>query len=188
MPKLFFLSCEISLVYRWKCPYRYFSSRFCFLVVFVLLMLVMSILFLAAVISFPSCFLCSFLVIISMYQRYLKCWWVFFLLLFWTHRVCLCHFWDVRPYALSCVFLFTSPFVEILLLSTLRMVSSILQEEQPKYLSLWGDFCYKAWFQVVLSFSRSSLFSIFLSSSYVRWWPLPIIPSICQFPFLRSFG
>ena len=45
--------CKISLVYRWKCLYSCFSYHFCFIVIFVLLMLVLSVLFLAAVISLP---------------------------------------------------------------------------------------------------------------------------------------
>ena len=48
-------SWEISLVYRLKYPYTCFSTHF-FLVIFVLLKLVLSLLFLEAVISFPPRF------------------------------------------------------------------------------------------------------------------------------------
>ena len=44
---------EISLVSRLKCLYSCFSSRFCFLVIFILLVLMMSILFLIALIILP---------------------------------------------------------------------------------------------------------------------------------------
>ena len=44
-------SCELSLVRRLKCPQCCFSSHFCFLVIAVLLILVLSVLFLVAVIS-----------------------------------------------------------------------------------------------------------------------------------------
>ena len=48
--------CEISLVCRLKYPYSSFSSHFCFLVTFLQLMLVLSVLFLVAVISLASRF------------------------------------------------------------------------------------------------------------------------------------
>ena len=49
-------SYELTLVCRLKYPYSCFSSYFCFLVIFVPLMLVLSVLFLGTVISFPSRF------------------------------------------------------------------------------------------------------------------------------------
>ena len=58
--------CKISLVCRLKCLYSCFSSYFCFLIIFILLMLVLSVLFQVAVISLSPCFLCSFLVVVSM--------------------------------------------------------------------------------------------------------------------------
>ena len=67
-------SCEMSLVNRLKLPQKCFSSHFCFLVIVVPLVLVLSVLFLVAVISPPSCFLCSPRVVISMCQRYFQCW------------------------------------------------------------------------------------------------------------------
>ena len=51
MSKLFL--CEISFVCRLKCPYNCFSSNFCFLVIFILLMFVSSVLWLMALTSLP---------------------------------------------------------------------------------------------------------------------------------------
>ena len=45
--------CEISLFCRLKCPYSLFF-HFCFLVIFVLLILMLSVLFLVAIISLPN--------------------------------------------------------------------------------------------------------------------------------------
>ena len=56
--------CGILLVCRLKCPYCYFSSHFCFLVIFILLMLVLSELSLVTVISFLCAFLCSLRVVV----------------------------------------------------------------------------------------------------------------------------
>ena len=53
------LPTEISFLCRLLCPYNCFSSHFCFLVIFALMMLVLSMLFLVAVISFFCTFLCS---------------------------------------------------------------------------------------------------------------------------------
>ena len=107
-------SCEISLVCRLKYPYSCFSSHFCFLVIFVLLMFVLSVLFQVIVNSLPRRFLCSLLVIVSMHRRSLECWQVLFLLIFLTRTVCLRHRWDVRPYASSWVFPFSISFLEVL--------------------------------------------------------------------------
>ena len=106
-------SCEISLVCCLKYPNSCFSSHF-FLFSFVLLVLVLSELFWVALTSLPSAlFLCILLVVVSMYRRYVEGWWVLFLL-FLTHRVCLCHLYDVRAYASLLVFLFSGPLVEVL--------------------------------------------------------------------------
>ena len=50
------LSCEMLLISRLKRPWSCFSSHFCFLVFVILLSIVLSVLFLMAVISPPSCF------------------------------------------------------------------------------------------------------------------------------------
>ena len=59
-------SYEMSLDSLLKCSYSRLSSHFCFLVTFVLFILVLSVLILVAVISFPSCFQCSLRVVVSM--------------------------------------------------------------------------------------------------------------------------
>ena len=50
------LPCNMSLVCRLKCPYSCLSSHFCFLIIFVLLILVLSVLFMVAMISLPPRF------------------------------------------------------------------------------------------------------------------------------------
>ena len=115
--------------------------------------------------SLKLVFLCSFFCnlrdVLSMYQRNLQSWRVLFLLLFLTYIVCLYHLRDVRSYVSSWVFLSSGLFVEVLLLSALRMVPSILGRDQPRRLSLCWDFCYIVWFWVIFSFSWGSVFFIF---------------------------
>ena len=88
-------SCEMSFFSRLKCPYCCFSFHFCFLVIFVLLMLVLSVLFLVAVISLPPPFfiwssrrcinaLTSSWILASPLPPSFLC------------TVCLHHLWDVR--------------------------------------------------------------------------------------------
>ena len=70
-----FFSREILLVCRLKYPYSCFSSHFCFLVIFILLILVFSVLFLLSVISFLLRFFLRCLrVIVSVHWFYLECW------------------------------------------------------------------------------------------------------------------
>ena len=57
-------SCEMSLVIRLNSPSSCFSSHFCFLVIVVLLVLMLSVLFLVAVIL--RAFVCSLRVVVSM--------------------------------------------------------------------------------------------------------------------------
>ena len=52
-------SCEISTVCRLKCPYSCFSPHFCFLVIIVLLILMLSVPFLVSVSSVSLLFLYS---------------------------------------------------------------------------------------------------------------------------------
>ena len=114
-------SCEISLVCRLKCPYSCFSSHFCFLVIFALLMFVLSMLFLVAVISFPPRFF---------YGVFTPC--INASTLSWRPASPLPSSFDtyslstlvVKFYVSSSVFLFSGRVVE-LLWSTLRMVPSI---------------------------------------------------------------
>ena len=65
--------------------------------------------------------------------------------------------------------------------------SSVLGRGQPRCLSFWWDFCYVVWFQVVFSFSRCIISKFFLSSRLFWWYPFSLIPSICKFPFLQAF-
>ena len=70
-------------------------------------------LFQVTVISLSLCFFYVFF--LSLYWCNDIIWQDLFLLLFLTHTVCLYHLWDVRPYALSWVFLFFGPFIGVLL-------------------------------------------------------------------------
>ncbi len=67
------------------------------------------------------------------------------------------------------------------------MVPSILPGAQPKYLSLWQGSCYRVLSQVIFRLFWDTLFWFFLSIPVVWWCQLPISPSICRFPFLRTF-
>ena len=98
-----------------------------------------------------------------------------FFLFFWTHRACMCHLLDVRPYAWSLVFFFS------------RMVPNILRGGQPWYLFLWQGFCYIVLSWVTFWFFWNILSDLFISSPLVWWCQLPIFPCICWFAFLRAF-
>ena len=87
----------------------------------------------------------------------------------------------------SLAFLSSGPFVWVLSSSILRIVPSILQGGQSKYLSLWWDSSGRSWFREVFSFVADTLFLFFLSSLLVWLCPLPTPPSTCMFPFLRAF-
>ena len=71
-----------------------------------------------------SSFWCSFRVLISMQPCYLQCWWILFLLIFLTHTVFLCHFRDIRPYAL----VFSSLLLLLLLFTPLEFFTSVLTD------------------------------------------------------------
>ena len=175
-------SCENLLVCRLKCPYSCFSSNFCFLVIFILLMFVFTVLLLVVVISLPSCFFLCLLVVISMHLRYLNAGEFSSSFFSWHSR---------STSSLGCkaswVFLFYGPFVEFLLSTILRMVPSILRRGQPRCLSLWRDFCYVVWFRVIFSFSWGILFKFILSPPYVWKYLLPVFGNICKFSFLLAF-
>ena len=134
-------SSEISLVCLIKCSCNSFSSQFCFRIIIFLLILILFV-FLVTVISLSLLFSYVVFESTSMYRSYFKCWLVFFLFLFLTHRVCPCYLWDVKPYASSWVFLFSGPFVEVFPSSSIRIVPSILHRGQPMCLLFWWDFCY----------------------------------------------
>ena len=101
---------------------------------------------------------------------------VLFLLIFLTHTVCLRHLWDVRPYVSSLVFLFSRPFVEVLLSTDVRMVPSILRRGQLRYLSLCWDFLNVVFFRAVFLLKNSFLIYSFI---FACWW--------CSLPVFLSF-
>ena len=95
---------RFRLFVAWNIRLVVFLYIFCFLVILVLLMFVLSELFLITVISLPPrFFLCSLQVVISIPRCYLDYWWVLFLLLFLTYIGYLRHLWDIRPLWLSWV-------------------------------------------------------------------------------------
>ena len=98
---------------------------------------------------------------------------------FLIHIVCLYHLWDES----SLVFLFFGSFVVILPSSTLRIVPNIL----GRYLSLWWDFCYIFWFQIVFSYSWGILFNFCFHLRFFDGVRFPIFPSICKLPFPQEF-
>ena len=97
---------------------------------------------------------------------------------------CLYYLWDVRPYALSWVFLFSGPFVEVLSLSTSRMAPEYLTRETAQVFILLLRLLLYDRFLVLLGYS---LLIFFLSSLLILCCPLPIFPSTCKFPFFRTF-
>ena len=141
----------ISFICRLKCLYNCYHPHFCFRVNFVLLILMLSVFFLVTVISVilrffmkssSRCIDASTLswMLVSPLPPFLD---------IYSLR-CLC---DVRPNASSRVFLFSCPFVEVFLWSTLRMV--------PKYFT-------RGTAQVFFSLIRFQ-FSSLISSSFFRY-------------------
>ena len=127
-------SCKTSPVCYLKWPHNCFSFYFCFQVVFIRFIRVLSILFLVAVMSLPPHFFIHLLFIdASIVSRMLT---TTLPLSFLTHLVCVYHLWDLRPHASSWIFLFSGPFVRVLLWPSLRMAPTILWGRQLKYLSL----------------------------------------------------
>ena len=119
-------SCEIMPYCHLKYPYNCFSSHFCFLVIIVLLN---HVLFVFTVISLSLFFFMkSSRCLIDVSTQYLMLAGSLPPFFLDIYMACLCHLWYVRPYASSWVFLSSGLLVEVLLLSTLRMVPSILQE------------------------------------------------------------
>ena len=118
--------CLISLVCRLKYPYSCFSSHFCFLIIVVLLILMLSVVFLVGVICLSLLFLCSPRILKLMHPGLP----VLMLLLFLTHIVYWSHLSDIRLWASLLSFLPSGLCVDVLPLFIWRMVSSILQAEQ----------------------------------------------------------
>ena len=142
---------EISLVYRLKYPYNRFSFHFCFLVIVVLLILLLFVLFLVGVISLSLFFLWSLQVVVSMHRH----WRILFNAdisssFFFSWRKSPCNNWGVMFYALSFVFLFSAPFVEVLPSSTLT----------------WSRVSYERTAPVLILLVRFLLYSL-VSSSFL---------------------
>ena len=96
------LSCEMVFISRLKRPWSCLPSHFYFVVIVILLSIVLSVLFLMAVIF--CVFLCSLRVVVWMCQHCLRCLQVFFLPLFLVHIVGQRRLLDVMPCAWSLVF------------------------------------------------------------------------------------
>ena len=139
----------MSLVSRLKRPKSCFSSHLCFLVIVVPLVLVSLVFVSGGCDLFLCAFGCSLRVVVSMCQRCFQRWQVLFLPLSLTHIM---SFWEVMPYAWLLVFLFSSPFVQVLLWYTSRMIPSILRKGQPRYLCFWQTSCYVVFSRVIFWF------------------------------------
>ena len=155
--------CEISSVCRLKYPYSCFSSQFGFLVFVVFLsVLMLSLLFLAVVISFSLLFyvmLCPCIDVFTQPSMRLSP-----ISSFFSQHYCQCHLLDIRSCASSLTFFFSGPFVWVLVLSILRMVPSIFEGWLLRWLSLWWDYCHRVCFREVFSFFKGILYLFFLSS------------------------
>ena len=142
--RIFFFFCYIC-----------FSSHFCFLVIFVLLMFALSALFMFVLISLPPRFsMSSFSYCIDASTL---SWMLASRLRFLTLTASLLHFWGIMPYA-SYEFLVLWSICQTPLVN-LRMHPSILRV----CLSHCWDFCNVVWFRVVFSFSRGIFFFFHLS-------------------------
>ena len=162
-------SWEISLVSNLKYQYSYFSSHFCLLIIFVLLMLLLSVLFLISGFYKPSSGLYTYIVFLNAF------FYVIFSLLFLTYTICftsslgcktLCiimSFLDLRSicWISSLVHFKNSP--ENLTRGTVQVFIPLM-----RYL-LW------IWLWVVFSFPL-----FFLSFPHVQLCLLPIFPSNCR--------
>ena len=75
-----------------------------------------------------------------MHSHYFQCWWVLFLILFLTHRVCLCDISDVSPCSSSSTFLFSSLFKKFFLL---KFFLCLFQEWSRVYFMVNSSCAYK---------------------------------------------
>ena len=116
-----------------------------------------------------------------MHQRNLQCLRVIYLPLFMTQGAYLCYLSGIRPWSKSSISLSFVRFVWVLPLSILRIVLSILQGGLRTFLYIWSDFCCGAWFREVFFFFWGTVL-FFLSSLFVWWCSLPILPCISSSP------
>ena len=140
----------------------------------------LSVLFLVAVISLPSIFFNLSLSPRIDVTTLSPCWRILFLLLSMTHIACQYHFWDIRLYVLSLVFLSSGPLFEI----HFKNGPEYLTMETAQVFILFMRFLRSAWFRDFFSFVWDTLFSFFLSSPHIWWCLLPLFPSTYKFPFL----
>ena len=167
--------CEILLVSHLKYLYICFSSHLCFLVIVVLLIIVFLFCFRSLSLVFLCSYSCNLWVIILMNWCYQQCGWFHFPFLFSTHI-----FWVVKPYAATLVFLFSRPFIEVLPLSTSKIVLSILQGAQfslPNSIPI-------SWLYILIVCMRVSNSFSFLANSlmlsmYIRWLSFSCTFSTC---------
>ena len=151
-----------------------FSSKFVLLFVFIL-----TLMFMLQLVSLCS-FLCIPYVLKFCIYAVLNASKVPFLLFLICSQ---CH---VRPCASLSISLSFGSFDRVPPLSILRMVQSILQEELPRCLFLWRDYCCRVWSsEVFLFFEVLSLPP--LPPSFIWWCLLSTIPNTCNFHFLQLF-
>ena len=100
----------------------YFPSHFCFPIIVVLLIFMLSMLFLVTVFALFYEVFESYWCMYALFSADVS-----FLLIFLTHIICLCHLSDVMPYASLLTFLSSSPFVVVLHSIISRMALSILK-------------------------------------------------------------
>ena len=175
-----------------KCPYCCFPSHFCFLRIFILLMLILPVSFLVAVISLP---LFVFLIYSSsLYINALTLSSIFVSPLSPCFRetVCQCYLGDVRPHDISCSLVnllkfYPRPFQELSRISDEKENSGLYSFDEI-YMILFDEiYMILFWFRVVFWFSWDFLCYLFHSSPLVWSCPFPVFPGICNFPFLRGF-
>ena len=180
---------EVLLVCLFKYPYNCFSSHFCFPLIFVLLMLVFSVLFLVAVISLSPHFLFSLWVAVSMHQRFLQCWKVHFILISFTSLGCKCLHILISFTSLGCKCLHIV--ISFLVVWSIHLTFSLIYfKNDPKYLisrtvlvfiPLMRFLQHTLLSRCFLVLKRYSFLIFFLSSPLVWCSPLPIFPSTCYY-------
>ena len=147
---------RFQLFFDWNIHQYIFLSNCCFLVIVVLLI---DIYFCVVSLRCNQSFFALFYVLFE------SSYWCIDLIMnagksSFAFLFCVCHLSCVRPYASPWIFLFSSPFVEVLPSFTSRIVLSILQGWQPRCLYLSWDFCYIVWFRVAFSFYFISFYFI----------------------------
>ena len=163
-----------------------FSSYFCFLFIFVPLVVVWSVLFQVAVINLTPPVLCSIRVVVSMCQPCLQCWYSSSSFFSWRKYSSVSSL-GCKALCIIIIFLFSSRFVKVLLCPTSKIVQNILRVGTADRFILFIRFLQYSFvssrFLVLLRYS----FLIFSFISTCWWCQVPISASICRFPFLQAF-